>query len=230
VIHGLIGCTCSTYLWRNASAVVIIRNMLSGILQGLILGFILTAIPGAVVLEATHRALARKPVLSFLAGNFVGVGVTVAITMVGLSSVLGNSSWSHVSYLLSGLTLLYIGLASIASKKLVKRAPALKRGDDKTASQYKALITGLILATANPVSILFWITMIGRYLNNHESYAQIISNSTAIVVGGAVFFGVLLTVIGITHKLMSQKYVVILNDAFGIVILIYGGFIISKAL
>jgi threonine/homoserine/homoserine lactone efflux protein len=202
--------------------------MLSGILQGLILGFILTAIPGAVVLETTRRALTRLPVLNFLCGNFLGVGITIVITIVGLSSVLRDASLSHLFYLLSGATLIYIGVTSVASKKLAKSNRRLGKGHE-AASPYKAFVAGLILATANPVSILFWITMIGRYFNAHDSHLQIALNSAAIVLGGVIFYMVLMVMTGITHKIISQRYLIVSSDVFGVIILVYGGFILSKA-
>jgi len=198
-------------------------------LQGLVLGFVLNAIPGVVFLETTRRALAKRAVLSFLAGNYIGVIIVIMVTMFGLASVLKNSTWSHAFYLLSGVTLLYIGLTSIASKKLKPKTVKI-RAKTRISPHHKAFAAGFVLAIANPVGILFWVAIIGRYLNGHENYFQIASNSTAILLGGAFFYALLLFVISLTHKLISPKYMVVLSDVFGVIILVYGGFIMTKAL
>lgn len=202
--------------------------MLAGILQGIFLGFVLTAIPGAVVLETARRALAKKSVLSFLGGNFVGTGITILVTIFGLASLLKNASWSHLFYLLSGSTLVYIGLTSLTSRRFIKQQ--LKKKPERTkSSNKKAFLAGLILTIANPIGILFWISTIGRYLNSHDSSIQIFANCTAIVIGAIVFDVLLLTIIHTTHKLAPQKYLVALTDVFGAIILMYGGFFVSKA-
>lgn len=204
--------------------------MLSSILQGFILGFVLTAIPGAVFLETARRALGRLSVVSFLAGNFVGVGITIAVTFLGLSSLLKETTWSHVFYLLSGATLVYIGVASLASKKLSVDKKTQKRTPSRIHPHSTAFLAGLILAIANPVSILFWITMIGRYFNNHDHFMQVAANCVAIVLGTAVFYALLLYATRMTHRVLSERHLTALSDVFGALILIYGGFVIFKVL
>jgi threonine/homoserine/homoserine lactone efflux protein len=202
--------------------------MFSSILQGLILGFAVTAIPGAVVLETTRRALAKKSVMSFLLGSFLGIGLIVFLAIVGLAALLRNAVWSHVFYVLSGLTLLVIGLTSLRPKERprTKAGHVPRRG--QISGRHRAFIAGIILATANPISVIFWMTTIGRYFTNHESYLEVAVNALAIIVGAVIFFGLLLLFIRVTHRKVPQKYLVVASDSFGVIIVLYGGFILAK--
>jgi threonine/homoserine/homoserine lactone efflux protein len=133
-----------------------------------------------------------------------------------------------VFYLLSGALLIFIGLSSLVSKKRASQQKGTRRTFMKVSARHRALAAGIVLATANPIEIIFWITTIGRYLSNHNSSVQIAVNCAAIFLGSVVFYVLLLALIDVTHKRISPRYLAAMTDFFGAAILVYGGFILSR--
>lgn len=198
------------------------------LIQYFCLGFIITALPGAVFFETIRRTLAQKAsIMKFMAGNFSGMFLIIFSVLFGLSALLSDKSLSHAFYGLSGIVLLYIGIASFLQKHTDKQAIATKK---KTGSSLTAYLTGFVLAAANPISIVFWISMAGKMLQDKISLPYIVLNCISIVLGASLVFILLIAVASRSKKSIKARHLLFLSRSFGLIIIAYGTITIGKAL
>ncbi|MBC7581275.1 hypothetical protein H7097_00210 [Aeromicrobium sp.] len=86
--------------------------MLFNLIQNFWLGFVITATPGAVLVEALRRS--NDPGLhlaKFLAGTFIGMAVVILLAFPGVS-VLQDSIAGSLFFLISGSILIYRRISS----------------------------------------------------------------------------------------------------------------------
>jgi threonine/homoserine/homoserine lactone efflux protein len=202
--------------------------MINGILQGLLLGIAITALPGAVILETMRRAFARKSVKGFLTGNFIGVGFVVCIVLFGLSSLLRNQSLSKAFYSLSACVLFFIGITSLITFKATSQNKKTKGHNSTFKNHGGSFTAGMLLAVANPAGVLFWIVTIGRYVNAHTSSFQVFVNCLSILLGAGICYALILFAIHHSHKSLSFKQLGRINNVFGTLLIGYGVFLLLK--
>lgn len=130
-------------------------------LNSMLLGFSISAVPGAVFFETIRRTIQNKSSIAwFLAGNFAGVAILALLSVLGVELLLSSLVIEKLFYGVSSLLLLAIGLSSIlyAPKKIDATGTAGLNNKIRGA-----FLVGLILALANPISIIFWISIVGTF-------------------------------------------------------------------
>ncbi len=193
-------------------------------IQCFLLGFAVTAIPGAVFFEVIRRTLTDKySIRNFLFGSFSGTFLIIGAVFLGLSTLLTDESLAKVFYLLSAMVLIYVGLASFVN------APGPKK-IKKTRESYRAFVTGFVLGSANPISILFWIATIGKLLQTDGSLASAGLNSLFILLGAVSVYVILIPLVSYSQNIFKAKNIQILSRVFGAIILIYGCLTLSKVI
>lgn len=186
---------------------------MSWIVEYIWLGFMITAVPGAVFFETVRRQLHDKSSLpSFLVGNFAGVALIATLALIGMTLVT-DIIRQDVFYLLSGGLLIYIGVSSAFSRPQVANKK-LRRG--------QSFITGLVLSLANPVSVVFWVTMVGSFYERSNGYIMPIVSSLAIIFGAVLFFVLLIGLLVRFGNFLRPTLTDWLGRIFGIVIALYG--------
>lgn len=202
--------------------------MLHMLIENLMLGFVITAVPGAVFFETIHRSIFHKTSLpAFMAGNFAGMFLIIGSVLAGISSLLADKTYFKAFYALSGLVLLYIGGSSFMSKRSHPEISGYRKHE---RSQYSALLTGFILAAANPISILFWISMSGKMFQQDMSAAGVMANCASIVAGASLVFIILIAVFSRARFRLKAQQFIILSKSFGVIICIYGVTTLAKIL
>ncbi len=200
--------------------------MIHDLIENFLLGFAITALPGAVFFETIRRSLANNAsVYKFLAGTLAGMSIIIASVFLGLSSVFSNKSTNSIFYVLTGLVLMYIGLTSLLSKSVDSTS---KQTSNSRLSS--ATLTGLILSLANPISIIFWISVIGKMLQKRDSLTYALLNSFSVVAGALCLFGIVIMITSFAHSVFKPKNVVIMSRFFGLLLFVYGLFNLNKAL
>ncbi len=185
------------------------------------LGFAITAIPGAVFFETLRRSLLdKKSVPKFLIGTFIGMSGVIFLALFGFH-FLESDSLARLFYLLSGGILFYLGVNSIISKSSPKKSKS---------SNYSALLTGVILSFANPISIIFWISLIGKLTQGSSNSLWIILNVISVVAGAFTLFTLLIIFAKHFHSKNRSKYIRSLSIFFGVILTTYGIIIASKAI
>lgn len=157
--------------------------------SGLILAFAYVATPGPITVETLRQGMKGgfHDSLAVQSGSLIGVIVYALLAFFGAGLLLQDPRW-HLALGVSGMVLLlYLGITTIrtahqmtvhASERLTRRTPP--RG---------AFWTGASLSLANPLDIVFWLSMGSRVISGTDTGGQVF------LVGFAL--GCLLTSVGI---------------------------------
>ena len=125
--------------------------------------------PGPAVLLAVTNAAAlgmRKALLSS-AGNAAGVFVVSAIAMLGLGALLKTSAWMFGALKIVGAAyLIYLGIRQWRSRlNIFDRVVDTAGVREQTSAQL--FLQGLLVATTNPKSILFFTALLPQFMTPH---------------------------------------------------------------
>lgn len=192
--------------------------MFNAILENIALGFAITAVPGAVFFEVMRRSLLDYGSLfKFLSGNFVGMIVIILATYLGVASLLSGAVTSVIFYVVSGLLLIYLGISAIRIDSL-----KLKNTQNKPRPGKTAYLSGLTLALANPLSILFWASLMGRFRHETSGGLGVLMLSLSVVLGSLLLFVALISVSIQANKKLKTDHLVLLSRVFGVVIAVFG--------
>jgi RhtB (resistance to homoserine/threonine) family protein len=125
--------------------------------------------PGPAVLLAVTNSAAlgmRKALLSS-AGNATGVFLVSAIAMLGLGALLKTSAWLFgASKIVGAAYLIYLGIRQWRSRlNLFDRTADLAGPRAQTPA--RLFLQGLLVATTNPKSILFFTALLPQFMTPH---------------------------------------------------------------
>lgn len=125
--------------------------------------------PGPAVLLAVTNAAAlgmRKALLGS-AGNAAGVFVVSAIAMLGLGALLKTSAWLFAALKIVGAAyLIYLGIRQWRSRlNIFERVVDTASVREQTPAQL--FLQGLLVATTNPKSILFFTALLPQFMMPH---------------------------------------------------------------
>lgn len=192
--------------------------MLITFLENLLLGVAISAVPGAILFETMRRCVInRRGAMLFLAGNFSGMLIIVLASYVGISTLMTSTPASTLFYLISGGLLVYMGYSTIVST-----TKSFKKTKNAKYSVDAGYVKGLILSLANPLSILFWVSLTPRFLHEKSSDYSAALNTLAVFIGAFVFFFAIIYVVQklgqeLTNQRMSQ-----VSKLFGVIIVVFG--------
>lgn len=196
--------------------------MFLDLIQNFWLGFIITATPGAVLLEAIRRSLNPSlHVVRFLLGNFLGMLMVITLTLIG-ASVLQDSIAGSIFFVISGLLLLYIGYTALVINP--QKTQAIR-----TSKASAPLSTGFILAVANPLSFVFWLSLIGGF-RSEDNAAMTVFSIISVVLGALMVFAVIVLLSKRLRRLLTPRREIILSRVLGIIIIFYGLAVLFKSL
>lgn len=189
------------------------------LIEFIVLGFIISAIPGAVFFETLRRSVMHPlSAVRFQVGNFVGMLTIIVTAHIGLAAFFLHDTLSAIFYAISGLVLLYIGVQAA----MVRQASFDANTTAKSFTKPGSLISGLTLALANPISILFWVSLIGAFIAERHSTAQTIISSLAVVGGALIFFVLLILLSSWLRQYLRPLHLVWLSRIFGVAIILFG--------
>lgn len=217
--------TSSEVFLFSGFAIQLIKMWLR-LVENFILGFAISAVPGAVFVETIRRTLFdKKTIIQFLSGNFVGMLIIVVSVFSGLALIINDPTTSSIFYAICGSVLIMLGISSIFIKPSYDTK---KVGLTKNKSNYAAFATGFLLSVANPLSIIFCISIIGKIIQDTNSTNLAIINSLSVIAGSIVLFVILVMIIGVLHVRVNVRNLTLLSRVFGIVLLMYGLVTFSK--
>ncbi len=193
--------------------------MLLQFIENLLLGFAISAAPGAIFFETIRRALSKKEsVIAFQLGNFLGVIIVAAVALAGVSSILSEPSYANVFYAISGLLLIYLGYQSL----IIKLPEASEASKSRIKSNYKAVVSGATLAILNPLSIVFWVSLTGKFTQQFANSSVVLINTIAVITGALMLFVILISVVKLLGHKISGIHLIWLSKASGLIIIVYG--------
>lgn len=85
-----------------------------------------------------------------------------------------------------------------------------------------AFLSGLVLATANPVSIIFWLSLVGNHTAAEHTFTLTLAHCLFVVLGAATLFLVVVRGAARLHLNTHSSYILWPARAFGLIIMTYG--------
>lgn len=187
--------------------------MLADFIESFILGFAITAVPGAVLFEVVRRCLSvNSSVTRFLLGNFAGMALVISFAFLGLNFITKDVV-ADLLLSLSGVLLIYIGVSAIRQNPDAKNAKV---------SQKSAFGAGFVLAAANPLSILFWISLTGRFMKESQSLSITLLLVLSVMCGSLLLFFILILAMRTVKTSLSAVHMKYMSIIFGLIITTYG--------
>lgn len=201
--------------------------MLIQVIENILLGFAISAAPGAVFFETIRRALSKKDsTILFQLGNFSGMIMIAIISLAGVAVFFSHSAVATLFYATSGALLLYIGAHSLFSKP---RYDALAN-EQNIKSSYSAFVSGLILAVANPLGIIFWISLTGRLQQQSGNEIILLVNVLSVIMGALILFVLLVSTVKYLRKKIKETHLIVMSRVSGLIIIFYGLAALGKLL
>ncbi len=132
---------------------------------------VVLAIPGPTILLVLSFSIThgRKVTLPVVAGVALGDSVAIALSLIGLGTLLAASAlWFTVIKWMGGLYLIYLGL------KLLRGAGktiAMHSGEAPSSSPRKLFGNAFIVTALNPKSIVFFIALLPQFISGSHPLA-----------------------------------------------------------
>lgn len=187
--------------------------MLEKIMNSLLIGFAVAAIPGAVFIETVRRTLTKNVTSGILLvlGEFFGHVLLFLVLFFGISHFFTNQLVTKVLYFVGALLMLWLGLQACKNQKQIYQ--------DKVAKfEGSSFLVGFGLSITDPYIVGLWITLSSAYLSQFSrSYA--IFHIILISLGFLIFFIPLVYVTHFIGKKIPNVYLLWLSRIGGVVLI-----------
>lgn len=190
------------------------------LVTGLILGIAYAAAPGPIGIETLRQGLKGGFIASLAvqAGSAIGLATYALLAFLGAGLLLSGTTWQLAAGVSGTAVLVYLGLTTIRDgRTLAMLSGELEPGG---ASARRAFNTGAVLSLANPLEIIFWLSLSGHIQRDSEL------DSTTFL--GAFFLGCLAAALAIVlfasfwHSRLNPKAVQILSWVCGLALIVFG--------
>ncbi len=190
--------------------------------EKVVLGITLAAPIGPVSLEMIKRGLRNGFLGAFIVrlGGAIGNTLCLVAAYFGLGLIAHSSPTLAVCSLAGSFVLIYLGLKSFLDKR--SHLLSLKL-DIPNYSLGNGLLTGFVLALANPIAVIFWLGIFAATLNHSESKSWIGLVENFAIIGGVLVWGACLsTTLELGKRFFNQKLIQIITMIAGIMLIYFG--------
>jgi len=200
---------------------------MENILQSIVIGISIAAIPGPIFFELVRRTLTKGfwSGASLSLGEFLGNFLLLILIFFGLSSFFNYPAFQILLYALGGAILTGIGIAALRL-----RESDIEKSHEGEIKSGNSVLVGFSIAISSPIVIALWFSLSGSYLAKFSSEFLAFLNIFSIALGFVIFFFALAAIIHRTRHKIPSKYVIILSKIFGLILLGYGGSFLYKFL
>lgn len=191
-----------TSLWER----ILVEFVLTFI-HYIVLGLSLAAPIGPMNVEVIKRGLTEGFYSSWLVGlgGLTGDVILLLSIYFGLSEIMANPFVKIAMYVVGIFMLWYLGISSV--KSAFARDFTLYGDEIKTGSK-NAYLSGLVIALANPIALIFWFGVFGTSLQVLTSSHSMIFSllcSFAIIIGLFLWNLNLIFTVHFSKELMNEK-------------------------
>ena len=130
----------------------------------------------------------------------MGIIIHVTYCIIGLELILMKSSLNTIK-ILGAIYLLYMGISTLTSRKIIKRGVNNKI-EHKSISYYKAFWTGFLTNVLNPKATLFFLSVFTLIINQDTSLFVLMLYGAWMVTITALWFCALSLIL--TNKIIIQ--------------------------
>lgn len=192
---------------------------MKNIIQSIIIGISIAAIPGPIFFELVRRTLTKGFWSGVLlsVGEFLGNFILLFLIFFGLSSFLNHPTFQMLLYVLGGVILIWLGIVALRLKE-----KDIDKSYTNEGKSNNSILVGFSIAVSSPIVIALWFSLSGSYLTRLASPFLAFLNIFFITFGFVIFFFSLASVIHYTRHKIPSKYVILLSKIFGFILLGYG--------
>ncbi len=194
-------------------------NML---IEKILLGITLSAPIGPVSLEMIKRGLNKGFLAAFVVrlGGAMGNTLCLLAAYFGLSMFINSDVKMAIGCLIGSLVLFYLGIKSL----LDKRIHQLNVNKDELFSVRNGLMTGFILSLANPIALVFWLSIFAATLdhNNPTHSLEGLFHNFAIILGVLLWGLCLSAFLELGKRFFNHKLINIITMAAGLMLIGFG--------
>jgi threonine/homoserine/homoserine lactone efflux protein len=167
--------------------------MITTILQGILMGFVLSLMVGPIFFQLIQITIDQNPRMGliYVAGAWLSDLLSIVLVIIAWSKISEIEAQYHTaSGLISGIVLLAFGIGSFFKKATVHEVKPIQ----STSVKSMYFMTGFVVNSLNPMALLYWLA--------------IASNMSALNVKGnaaiAIYFACIwLTLIGVDFLKMA---------------------------
>ena len=193
------------------------------LLKGILIGFSFIAPIGMQNVFMFNNALSNRFAKAFFVASVIWIAdASFALSAFwGFGAIIMSNIWFKIIIMLAGGGLvIWIGF------NIIKTARQVKIGSTgKTLSLSKSVLTAFLVVWGNPQAIIDGALMLGAFRST-LSFNDALLFILGVVIASAIwFFGITVTVNMLRHKI-SNKVLIFINFISGIVVMIYGIYIL----
>jgi len=200
------------------------------VFKGFSFGLILQIAVGPVCVFIIKTALES----GFLVAESAVLAVTlvdtvfVALAILGIGSLMKSEKTKLVLKIIGGIVILYYGLAVFLSGFDISIIPSFSAKGEAIKSS-GAFLTALILTISSPLTIVFWAGVFGAKVTDGKSgYKNVILFGLGAVLSTLIFLSAVAIISSIFTPVMTPGMIKILNIVAGIVLFVFGIFMLAK--
>lgn len=201
------------------------------LLKKIILGISLAAPIGLVSVEMIERGLSHGFWSAFVVriGGALGNTLCLVMATLGLSFLLQSPVVKNLCSLIGAVVLIYLGLKSVIKAKHIN--VHLQSGAAKK-SYMNGIMTGLFLSIANPMGIIFWISIFAASydLNAHSNQWSGFIENTAIILGVLLWGAMLSGALELGRRFFNHRMIQVINLVAGATLVCFGVWFGTRAL
>lgn len=194
------------------------------IIEKLLLGISLSAPIGPVSLEMIRRGLHSGFFGAFVIrlGGAIGNTLCLLGAYFGLGLINSSPIVMNVLGILGSIVLIYMGSKAFLDKRTHNFNDGSKGASDK--SLMNGLTTGFILSIANPIGIVFWLSIFAASLNAEASTASFsgLAQNFLIVVGVLLWGAFLSGCLEVGKRYFTNKMIHMITFCAGILLIGFG--------
>ncbi len=189
------------------------------VIRGIILGLSITAPIGPTNVEVIRRGArgGARSAATFCLGVMVALVLYLALVVLGLSFLTESVVFNTLLTLFGVIVLAYLAYSSI---KDFFTGTEVDLGTEVSGNKH--FVPGIVLTISNPAVLLLWTGIMGADLAASDaSLAEGLLLSSGILIGVAIFFTTLTTLIHYGRRFLQQRYLKYVSLVAGIVQLLF---------
>ena len=191
------------------------------IIEKLLLGFALAAPIGPVSLEMIKRGLKQgfKEAFKVRLGGATGNTICLIVSHLSLSSLLDSPLIIGSIGFIGAVYLIIVGLNNLRLRSIKLHSASNKL---ITRIENSSLLTGLILSLANPISIVFWLSIFASTYETVQVKWINFAEDLFIIVGVLIWGAVFSLILDLGKSYLSEKNVLRVTRIAGAFLVILG--------
>ncbi|MBS0286890.1 MAG: LysE family transporter [Proteobacteria bacterium] len=191
-------------------------------IEKILLGISLSAPIGPVSIEMIKRGLQKGFWGAFVVrlGGAVGNTLCLIAAYFGLGLLIHSEKDVAICSLAGSLVLMYLGIKSLFDK----RKHEFSENEDNSIDVLNGMFTGFILSIANPIGLLFWVTIFAAtldHVNGVQNLEGLFENSSIIL--GVLIWGAFLSgLLEIGKRVFNNKLISWITTVAGLMLFGFG--------